>query len=719
MDNRGEERCFCRDGDTEACGTDVGACERGVRTCRGGRWGDCEGGVTAQAERCDGVDNDCDGDTDVDDAGEPLSRSCYTGPPATRSRGRCVDGRQTCAGGIFEGRPCAGEVLPRQELEHCDGEVDDDCDGQVDEGCICMDGEVGPCGDDVGICERGTHTCSRGDWLPCFGSRGADPEVCDGLDNDCNGQTDEAEDLVPPPICPDAGICRAGRVVCLGNDRWTCQVPGREAEEASCDGLDNDCDGATDEGCDPCLDVQVAAVGLQAGTLDAGATRHRGACGGDGPENVLRFVAPATGVWAFSTAGSDFDTVLYVREACGEGTPDDPCNDDVSQGVPTSRATGWLDQGETVYLFVDAYAANGHGSWILDIRLDCAPSEEVCDGLDNDCDGVPNNPPGGCDCVNGQTQPCGSDVGECVAGTRTCVNGGWPAACDGERGPADEVCNGRDDDCDGRTDTDAGGLALFRNCYSAAEETRGVGRCRAGVQTCAGGGWGACADEVTPADEVCNGSDDDCDGELDDGFAYGADGAGVGEACDGVGACGPGTVQCADGASVRCSTDPGGSADQSRAEVPGNDVDDDCDAETDEADSAGCVAAQGDTWERVVLRSAPNAVCAAPDGSCPNENCSVGYQCFQDVGGPFCYPWRRPAACTVWTHGSGVAGAPWRVVLNGHHVAPQGVNIGSYESDAFPRDWLLQGQNLLQVYYDIGGTTDSITDLAVEVRCTQ
>jgi hypothetical protein len=59
---------------------------------------------------------------------------------------------------------------------------------------------------------------------------------------------------------------------------------------------------------------------------------------------------------------------------------------------------------------------------------------------------------GGGECTDGETRPCGSDVGECVAGTETCVGGQWSGVCEGEVGPSAEVCDNLDNNCDGAID---------------------------------------------------------------------------------------------------------------------------------------------------------------------------------------------------------------------------------------------------------------------------
>ena len=194
-------------------------------------------------ERCDGVDNDCDGKTDED---------FDVGAPCTAGNGVCqAVGRFICApdglGVLCDATP----PLPGPEV--CDG-VDNDCDGQVDEGLTeaCET-----------ACGSGVRVCSGGVWGECQVKKPV-PEVCDGKDNDCDGLVDEGFD-VGAACTVGTGQCSAqGVKVCSPDGLETvCSVagggPGIVFAEV-CDGKDNDCDGLVDEG-KTCPDGQVCFKG--------------------------------------------------------------------------------------------------------------------------------------------------------------------------------------------------------------------------------------------------------------------------------------------------------------------------------------------------------------------------------------------------------------------------------------------------------------------------
>ena len=92
-----------------------------------------------------------------------------------------------------------GEVLPSAEI--CDG-LDNDCNGIVDDiPSICYTGPIGTQG--VGICKTGTHVCENGTYSACIGEVTPQEDICDGLDNNCDGTIDEGcGQCSVPPLTP-------------------------------------------------------------------------------------------------------------------------------------------------------------------------------------------------------------------------------------------------------------------------------------------------------------------------------------------------------------------------------------------------------------------------------------------------------------------------------------------------------------------------------------
>ena len=129
----------------------------------------------------------------------------------------------------------------------CDG-LDNDCDGQTDEP-DALDASSSGC--TKGVCALANPACVPAGW-DCSGAKQlADYEAveskCDGLDNDCDGFTDEG--AVDSSVCKSKGVCAAGVPAACVDKQAICiyqSVKGYENTEVSCDGLDNNCDGTTD-----------------------------------------------------------------------------------------------------------------------------------------------------------------------------------------------------------------------------------------------------------------------------------------------------------------------------------------------------------------------------------------------------------------------------------------------------------------------------------------
>lgn len=238
----------CYDGPSGTKG--VGECKAGKRTCTDeGKWGACEDQVKPTDEACDGKDNDCDSNID-NNCGTTCTkgntRKCYTGAQGTEDVGPCKAGTETCGDDGSWGQ-CEGQVLPVPE--NCGTKGDDNCDGKANEGCDCTPGESRDCKADNGC--AGIQACKKkqggsgSEWGQCL-STTPYAEKCDQLDNDCDGKTDNkkgSDEALTRPCnnepCKDQGVetCEKGQ--------WR-NCTGRKANPETCNGKDDNCDGFID-----------------------------------------------------------------------------------------------------------------------------------------------------------------------------------------------------------------------------------------------------------------------------------------------------------------------------------------------------------------------------------------------------------------------------------------------------------------------------------------
>jgi len=487
----------CTVGTGECAANGAWACVSNVRECVLNP-GQSVG--TPTSETCDNLDNDCDGMID-----EAVTRTCYSGPAGTRGVGICTPGIQACSTGTWGS--CMGEVLPATEIP--DNAIDEDCNGGLLFSVSCGgDARVGTgCSAGIGACmNTGSWSC-LGNELLCNAVPGTPmPEICDNLDNDCNGLTDESllrSFYTGPAGTAMVGICRVGYEMCAAG-LWMPNAPEVLPMTEVCgDGIDQNCNGH-DDACPACGgDPRITTPPIMC--------------------SVGMGLCTASGVWACDT-GSVRCTAspgAAVDEICDN--LDQDCDGAVDEDLVQTCYSGDMRQADVGLCHMGTRTCAA-GLWSV-CTGEMLPTTEICDnGLDEDCNGSDLRCGTACGSDPRVTTPptaCTVGTGACSAfGVFQCTSG--TVACSATPSmPTAELCNAIDDNCNGVIDEAPGGGAIVRSCYPFTTGLPGVGVCRSGSQTCMSGVFAACTGAVGPSTEICDGLDNDCDGGADEGGVCG------------------------------------------------------------------------------------------------------------------------------------------------------------------------------------------------------
>ena len=480
---------------------------------------DCDEGDASiyggAVEICDGIDQDCDGTVD-EDAADMATFYADSDGDGWGDAGSSTTACDAPDGFVTDSTDCddlLADVNPAAE-EHCDG-IDDDCDGLVDESGTEVTWYLDADGDGYGDPTATMVSCEAPEGYVADATDCDDAladvhpdaaEVCNGLDDDCDGVVDtDAGDLSTFYADTDGdGYGDSASVV------TACDAPeGYSAVAGDCDDADpawhpdaaeDDCNDPNDYNCDgsvgwadadgdgwaACEDCDDSAVTSFPGATETCDGRDQD-CDGTTDEDAVD-----AGDWYADTDSDGYGDVTSATSACdapaGYVADDTDCDDtdgDTNPGAP-----------------------------------------EVCDGEDDDCDGAidegtegtwyADTDGDGYGDASSATDACDAPAGY-VADATDCDDG------DAESNPgAAEVCDAADNDCDGSVDEGVG------SSWYADSDGDGYGDAASVVTACdAPAGYVAddtdCddgdADTRPGAVEVCDAIDNDCDGSIDEGLS--------------------------------------------------------------------------------------------------------------------------------------------------------------------------------------------------------
>jgi len=554
-------------------------------------------------EVCDDVDNNCDGDTDDDD--DELDRSTtstWYNDWDGDGYGDSSSTTQACdqpSGYVVNDDDCddTEPLISPGATEVCD-EVDNDCDGRIDDDDVGLDTSTASTwyddadGDGYGdplytqlACDQplgavsNSEDCDDSD----SGTSPAASEICDEIDNDCDGSIDDDDssvsassqsqwymdadgDTYGDPANAESACDQPAGYVASNEDCDDDDASISPDATETCDEVDNNCDGRTDDD-DPALSLTSTytwyndwdgdGYGDSSSTAQACEEPSGYVSNDDDCDDTEPLISPGA---TETCDGADND--------CDGRVDDDDVGVDTSTGdwfYADDDGDGYGDSSNTTQAcdVPSGYVVNDDDCDDTDSAVS-PDTPEICNGSDDDCDGLVDSDDTDVDPSSGDTwyaDDDGDGYGDERDSQTSCDQPTGYVEDDSDCDDNDsainpdgsEVCDGSDNDCDGLTDSEDGDVdTTAGSTYYIDADGDGFGTTDDTVDACdVPSGYAAdssdCDDTdatVNPdAEEVCDEQDNDCNGSVDDSatdgawYADDADGDGFGSPDSSTWAC--------------------------------------------------------------------------------------------------------------------------------------------------------------------------------------